>query len=122
MSRGLLLAAAAILTAASNFTAANAMPVFTGASVEPAQSAITKVQYDPGYGSPLDLPAAVIGGTLGAVAGALTASTVGPYDANFGPSWNDRMAACAANYYSFDPSTGTYTTYEGWQVLCPFLR
>ena len=121
MSRGLLLAAAAILTVASNLTAASAMPAI-GASVQPVPSAITKVQFDPGYGSPLDLPAAVIGGTLGFVAGALSASTVGPYDANFGPSWNDRMAACAATYFSFDPSTGTYTTYEGWQVLCPFLR
>ena len=123
MSRGFLFAAAATLTMMSSLTAASATPASIGASLS-EDPAITKVQYYPGYdyGSPLDLPAAVVGGTLGFVAGALSATTSGPYDYGVGPSWDDRMAACAANYISFDPSTGTYTTYEGFQVLCPFLR
>ena len=123
MSRGLFLAAAATLTVLSSLTAANATPASIGASLQPAGDAAIKVQYAPyEYSSPLELPGAVIGGALGFVAGALSATTYGPYDPNFGPSWNERMAACAANYYSFDPATGTYTTYEGFQVLCPFLR
>jgi hypothetical protein len=81
------------------------------------------VQYDSGYdyGSPLDLPAAVIGGTLGLVTGAFSGgwNCGGP---SCVPSYADRMAACAANFQTFDPFTGTYTTYEGFQVLCPFLR
>ena len=116
--------AAAVLTVLSSITAVGAMPASIGAALQPDASSLTKVQwYYPGYQtSPLDLPAAVIGGTLGLVTGALSATTFGPYNANYGPSWNERMAACAANYYSFDPVTGTYTTYEGFQVLCPFLR
>ena len=48
------------------------MPAPAGASLQPGEAAVTKVQYYPGYmyGSPLDLPAAVIGGTLGLVTGA----------------------------------------------------
>ena len=123
MSRGLFLAAVATLTMMSSLTAAHAVPASIGASLQPGDSAVTKVQYYPGYYvNPLDLPAAVVGGTLGFVAGALSATTFGPYGPGFGPSWDERMAACAANYISFDPSTGTYTTYEGFQVLCPFLR
>ena len=123
MSRGLFFAAAATLTVLSSLTAASAMPASIGASLQPTDTAITRVQYYPGndYGSPLDLPAAVIGGTLGFVAGALSTG----YDAQpypFSGTWDERMAACAANYVSFDPTTGTYTTYEGFQVLCPFLR
>ncbi len=121
MSRGFF--CAATLTVLTSLTAASAMPVSIGASLQPSPSSITQVQYYPGYeASPLDLPGVVIGGTLGLVTGAFSATTYGPYDPSFGPSWNDRMSACAANYYSFDPSSGTYTTYEGFQVLCPFLR
>ncbi len=123
MSRGLFFAAAVTLTVLSSLTAASAMPASIGASLQPTDAAVTRVQYYPGYdyGSPLDLPAAVIGGTLGFVAGALSTG----YDKQPYPyygSWDERMAACAANYVSFDPTTGTYTTYEGFQVLCPFLR
>ncbi len=123
MSRGIFCAAAATLTVLSGLTAVSAMPASIGASLQSGASSITRVQYYPGYeASPLDLPGVVIGGTLGLVTGVLGATTVGPYDSNYGPSWDERMAACAANYISFDPSTGTYTTYEGFQVLCPFLR
>jgi BA14K-like protein len=29
---------------------------------------------------------------------------------------------CRARFRSFDPETGTYTTYDGDTVLCPYLR
>ena len=127
LRRGLFLAAAAALTALSTGTAAIAVPASIGAALATDDGAIQKVQFWPGYefsSSPLDLPAAVIGGTVGLVAGALNATTYGPYPGGpyFGPSYADRMAACAANFQSFDPVSGTYTTYEGFQVLCPFLR
>ncbi len=126
MSRGLFFAAAATLTVLSSLTAASATPASIGASLQPGDAAITKVQYYSGddYGSPLDLPAAVIGGTLGLVTGAFSDSTYGYCGGGSScfPSYADRVAACAANYLSFDPFTGTYTTYEGFQVLCPFLR
>jgi hypothetical protein len=126
MSRGIFLAAAATLTVLSSWTTVSAMPALVGASLQPGEAAITKVQYyqDYTYGSPLDLPAAVIGGTLGLVTGAFSATSDGWNcgGPSCAPSYADRMAACAANFVSFDPFTGTYTTYEGFQVLCPFLR
>jgi hypothetical protein len=123
MSRGIFLAAAATLTVLASWSAVSAMPAPVGASLQPGEAAITQVQYYPEYtyGSPLDLPAAVIGGTLGLVTGAFNSG----YDEQSYPfygTWDERVAACAANYVSFDPTTGTYTTYEGFQVLCPFLR
>ncbi len=129
MSRGLFCAAAA-LTVLSSITAVGAMPASIGASLQPDASSVTKVQFYPGYvATPLDVPAAVIGGTVGLVTGALSTGfygpAYGPYQVGVAPFYGslaDRMAACAANYISFDPVTGTYTTYEGFQVLCPFLR
>ena len=78
MSRGLFFAAAATLTVLSSLTAVSAMPASIGSSLQPGDAAITKVQYYTGYdyGSPLDLPAAVIGGTLGLVTGAFSATTM----------------------------------------------
>jgi hypothetical protein len=32
------------------------------------------------------------------------------------------VALCQDRFRSFDPATGTYTTYEGETVLCPYLR
>ncbi len=126
MFRGISLAAAATLTVLSSWTAVSAMPASVGASLQTGEAAITKVQYYPEYtyGSPLDLPAAVIGGTLGLVTGGFSDQTYGSYcgGPSCAPSYADRVAACAANYISFDPYTGTYTTYEGYQVLCPYLR
>jgi hypothetical protein len=123
MSRGIFLAAAATLTVLSSWTAVSATPASVGASLQPGEAAITKVQYYPDYtyGSPLDLPAAVIGGTLGLVTGAFNSGYYSQPYPYYG-TIDERMAACAANYVSFDPTTGTYTTYEGFQVLCPFLR
>ena len=126
MSRGNFFAAAATLTVLSSWTAVNATPASVAASLQPGEAAITNVQYYPDYtyASPLDLPGAVIGSTLGLVTGAFNAPAYGSYcgGPSCAPSYADRMAACAANYVSFDPFSGTYTTYEGFQVLCPFLR
>ncbi len=142
MSRGLFFAAAAALTVASSLTAASAVPAAIGASLQPSDAAITKVQYYGGdvYSSPLELPGAVIGGALSFLAGGPSNGYYAPssgYDAQpygqyggapyggapyGGGSLDDRMDACAARYYSFDPTSGTYTTYEGYQVLCPYLR
>ncbi len=125
MSRGIFCVAAATLTMLS--TAVSAMPASIGASLQqPNASLVTEVQFDPGYpATPLDLPAAVIGGTLGLVTGAFSPGYYGgPYGPYSGAPYGyaERMTACAANFQSFDPVSGTYTTYEGFQVLCPFLR
>lgn len=34
----------------------------------------------------------------------------------------DAMAQCAATFRSFDPATGTYVTYAGDTVRCPYLE
>ena len=34
----------------------------------------------------------------------------------------DALAKCASRFRSFNAHTGTYTTYEGEQRLCPYLR
>jgi BA14K-like protein len=39
----------------------------------------------------------------------------GAYDAS-------GLALCQDRFRSFDPATGTYTTYEGETVPCPYLR
>ena len=33
----------------------------------------------------------------------------------------DAMSRCAAQFRSFEPDTGYYTTYDGDRVLCPYL-
>lgn len=34
----------------------------------------------------------------------------------------DGMARCAATFRSFDPDTGTYVTYDGETLRCPYLE
>ena len=72
--------------------------------------------YGPHYGGGLlDIPGEVIAGTADVVGDVLEGPAyVAPY-----PS--DGIAACEARFRSFDPATGTYTTYSGEQVLCPYL-
>lgn len=36
--------------------------------------------------------------------------------------YRDGMQRCAATFRSFDPRTGTYTTYQGETLLCPYLE
>ncbi len=125
LRKGLFLAAAAALTALPAMSAANAVPVTAGFALQTGDAAIVNVQYaDPccGLPNPLEIPARIIAGTVGLVAGVATGGAVwGPPYYSWGGTWDDRVAACFANYQSFDPVSGTYTTYEGWQVVCPFL-
>ena len=125
--RGLFFAAAAALALLPASIAANASTASTGLALQQDDAAIITVQYyDPwafysGPG-PLELPARVIGGTLGLVAGALDGGFACGPGPCYGGTYDERVAACFANFQSFDPASGTYTTYEGYQVLCPFLR
>lgn len=34
----------------------------------------------------------------------------------------DGLSRCAATFRSFDPDSGTYVTYDGETVLCPYLE
>jgi hypothetical protein len=35
---------------------------------------------------------------------------------------DEGLARCAAQFRSFEPETGYYTTYDGDRVLCPYLQ
>jgi hypothetical protein len=127
--KALLFAAAAALAATPALAPANAVPAATsGLALQgPAAPHALNVQYyayqgyrEYGYGPRygvglLDIPGEVIAGTVGVVGDVLEGPAyVAPY-----PS--DGIAACEARFRSFDPATGTYTTYSGEQVLCPYL-
>jgi hypothetical protein len=45
------------------------------------------------------------------------------YDAGrvIGRFQNEGLSRCAAQFRSFEPETGYYTTYDGDRVLCPYL-
>lgn len=55
-----------------------------------------------------------------------TADTAGDSDEAPGPAISggqrEAMARCWERYRSFDPATDTYTTYDGEQRPCPYLR
>lgn len=59
----------------------------------------------------LAIPGQVVEGVTGGVADVL----------GLGDN-EDANAACARRFRSFDPETGTYTTYSGERVTCPYLR
>lgn len=46
------------------------------------------------------------------------------YDAGrvIGRFQDEGLARCAAQFRSFEPDTGYYTTYAGERVLCPYLQ
>ena len=127
--KALLFAAAAALAALPALAPASAEPAASGglALQGPAAPNVLNVQYhayrgdrEYGYGpyyggGLLDVPGEVIAGTAGIVGDVLE----GP--AYAGPYPSDGIAACEARFRSFDPATGTYTTYSGEQVLCPYL-
>ncbi len=121
--KGLMFAAAAAFAALPAMTAATAEPASPGLASQGITAAVTKVQYygypgDWGYGpyyggGQLALPGDVIAGTAGVVGDILG----GPYP---GPYPRAGILACERNFRSFDPATGTYTTYSGEKVLCPY--
>ena len=125
----LLFAVAAALAALPVLAPANAEPsASSGLALQgPAAPHALNVQYyayqgyreygyGPRYGGGLlDIPGEVIAGTADVVGDVLE----GP--AYAAPYPSDGIAACEARFRSFDPATGTYTTYSGEQVLCPYL-
>jgi hypothetical protein len=44
-----------------------------------------------------------------------------PYAGGYGYDSGGAIAACAARFRSFDPATGTYLSYSGLRMLCPYL-
>jgi hypothetical protein len=107
-----------------------ALPALTPAGAQTV-SRITEVQYAeyPGYyvydGPPLlDIPGRVIGDTA-AVASGVAGVPYGYYGAPYAGTGvvyaETGVAACARRFRSFDPATGTYTSYTGEQVVCPYL-
>jgi hypothetical protein len=124
--KALLFAAAAALAATPTLAPANAEPAASGGLALQGSAAphVLNVQYygyrEYGYGpyyggGLLDVPGEVIAGTADVVGDVLE----GP--AYVAPAPSDGIAACEARFRSFDPATGTYTTYSGEQVLCPYL-
>lgn len=134
---GLAIAAAAaigLLTAGQ----ANAVPSATGAPS--AASAIETVQYRHGHdwhGGSRNSWGRGVGPFIGGLAtgaiigGAITGRRYyddGYYGRSYyddgysGGGGDDAYARCAARFRSFDPSTGTYTSYAGETVVCPYLR
>ncbi|MGO8952542.1 MAG: BA14K family protein [Rhodomicrobium sp.] len=123
--KALLLAAAAALAAIPALTPAASEPASAGLALQGNPAGVTNVQYYvyPGGGyyygyrpyyrdyGLLDIPGDVILGTTGLVG-----------TAPAGPWTPGAVAACARAFRSFNPATGTYTTYSGEQVLCPYLR
>jgi hypothetical protein len=45
-----------------------------------------------------------------------------PDDDDYGEFSGDAASRCAAQFRSFEPDTGYYTTYAGERVLCPYLQ
>ncbi len=123
--KGLLFAAAAAIAALPALTPASAGPASAGIVLPGNTAGVTEVQYvypgyryyygyDPYYAGPLAVPGDAIAGTAGVVGDVLVAPYAGPY----APAG---IAACERRFRSFDPATGTYLTYSGERVLCPYL-
>ena len=97
-------------------TGAGAQPI-SSASSPSIGSGFTQVDYrdrhDRDDDSILDIPGDVVEGATD-TAGAVVDDALGDGDSG--------EAACARRFRSFDPETGTYTTYSGQQVMCPYLR
>ena len=67
--------------------------------------------------------APLIGGAI--IGGAIASSREGYYDRGYvysGGGGDAGYERCAEQFRSFDPASGTYTTYDGRQVVCPYLR
>jgi len=45
-----------------------------------------------------------------------------PDDDDDGELQDNAASRCAAQFRSFEPDTGYYTTYDGDRVLCPYLQ
>jgi BA14K-like protein len=120
--KAIFVAAAALLSSSAVTVNADEL---RRAEFSGGQAPIVPVRYyGPGYyyydGGLLDIPGEAIAGAEGIVGGVLAGPRYG-YGYGYGYELGG-AAACAREYRSFDPATGTYTTYSGEQVLCPYLR
>ncbi len=131
----LMIGAAAVLSACAAMPSAFAETTAAATTPQAPATEITKVQFYPSYGygygygpyygygygpyyggGVIGIPGDIIAGTAAAVDGFLEGPVAGPVYAGGG------IAACEQRFRSFDPATGTYTTYSGEQVVCPYLR
>jgi hypothetical protein len=121
--KGLLCAAAAML-ALPALTSASAQTVYETTGVQYVEYP-GYYTYDRYYRGPgvLDIPGRVVADTVATVDGVLGGPYryYGPYAGTGVVYAESGVAACARRFRSFDPVTGTYTTYEGEQVVCPYL-
>jgi BA14K-like protein len=129
--KGILFAAALSSLAALTPASAEMVPAIGSPAANPVE--VTPVQfYEPGYygdygyyggpydgGGLFDVPADVIGGTEAFVGGVLGNTLGGGYGYGYGRS---AIVACERRFRSFDPATGTYRTYSGERVMCPYLQ
>lgn len=123
MSYKPILIAAISLGALTTLAGANAQPLSESAFAPATKANVVQVQYREGYGrsdrgrddddSIFDLPGEAVSGATGLVGGVLGDNEDGG---------GQGVAACARRFRSFDPSTGTYVTYSGERVMCPYLR
>lgn len=104
--KGLLFAAAATFAA---------LPALIPASAQdypyPGYYGYGPYYYGPG---PLAIPGEIVAGTAAVIGDVLAPPVPGPYPSS-------GILACERHFRSFDPATGTYMTYSGERVLCPYL-
>ncbi len=98
---------ASLLAPSLPIASANAAP-FAKPAVA-AHDGLTPARWGRGPG-PLGIFGAIVAGTL--VAAAITDHRARHED----------MEHCAADYYSFNPRTGTYINRYGEERICPYLR
>jgi hypothetical protein len=111
---------------------AHAAALTSGAAVSAVaeQSGVTKVQYwdgrrgyhyRGGYHRHRGAGRGVGPFLGGLAAGAIVGGALSRGYSYDGGGGGDGMARCAATFRSFNPSTGTYTTYGGETRMCPYL-
>jgi ABC-type phosphate transport system substrate-binding protein len=130
--RPMTAAAAAVGLGLSAWTAsASALPAPAATEPSAAGSSATQVQYrdwDGRYDGRRhwrrDRWSRGVGPFLGGLAaGAIIGGAASGYGSGTaGAVGGDAYARCSAQFRSFDPSTGTYTTYGGETRVCPYLQ
>lgn len=96
-------------------------------AVAGVRAANAQVYYYDYPAGPLALPADALAaglevGTLGLFGPGPAYPVRYAYPGGYYGYGNAAVAACASRFVSFDPATGTYMTYSGVRVLCPYLR
>jgi len=133
-SCAVMLAAALSLGAVMTPMSASAMELTQNSKPGMATSEIVNVQWrgrgrygwrrhgGRGVGIGLGIAGAIVGGAI--IANEVDRDRYYSGDRYYGgPDYaDDAVGRCAAEFRSFNPNTGAYTTYEGQTVLCPYLR